>query len=76
MGALERSHAAPPPPAIVAVAYRPGDRVLTARQILAAWLVCLAVAITGFGLPALWHEAQRAVHQQAQSRIAAPSHHV
>jgi hypothetical protein len=72
---VQRFHSAPPPPPIVAVAYHPTDRVLTGRQILAAWLVCLAVAVTGFGFPALWHEAQRvAHHQQVQGRIAAPPH--
>ncbi|MBV8650056.1 MAG: hypothetical protein JO255_01235 [Alphaproteobacteria bacterium] len=73
---MQRFRAAPPPPAIVAVAYRPSDHVLTGRQILAAWLVCLAVAATGFGFPALWHEAQRVTHHlQAVGRLVLPSHH-
>ena len=43
------------------MAYHPGDHVPTARQILAAWLVCLGIAVSGFALPALWHKAQAAV---------------
>jgi hypothetical protein len=57
------------------MAYRPADHVLTGRQILAAWLVCLGVAVTGFGLPVLWHEAQSVAHHQQASRLATLPHH-
>jgi hypothetical protein len=50
-------------------AYRPSDHIPTGREVLAAWLVCLAIAATGLGVPVLWHHAQIVVHHR-QARAA------
>jgi hypothetical protein len=60
--------------------YHPGDHIPTARRILAAWLVCLGVAFSGFALPALWHKAQAVVRLElaraAEERASVGSPHV
>jgi hypothetical protein len=52
------------------MAYRPSDHIPTERHVLAAWLVCLGIAASGLGVPALWHEATSVIHH-AQAQAAA-----
>jgi hypothetical protein len=74
----------PEQPSVTLMTYRPADHIPTGRQVLAAWLVCLGIAVSGFGLPALWHEAKVVVHHQlaraagerpSANRLPTPPHH-
>jgi hypothetical protein len=64
------------------MAYHPSDHIPTERHVLAAWLVCLGIAASGLGLPALWHEARSVVHYAqaaaqwpSPGRPSSPPHH-
>jgi hypothetical protein len=47
--------------------YDPADRVPTARQAVAGWLACAAIALCAFGLPTL--STQRVPHDPSGSAV-------
>jgi hypothetical protein len=61
------------------MAYDPYEHIPTKRGILAAWLVCLVLVVSGLGVTAPWRESATLLHHRyesdfAQRPIAAPSH--
>jgi hypothetical protein len=49
---------------ITTMDYHPFDHVPTWRRFLAAWLVCVALAVAGFGIPVLHHQARALLQQR------------